>query len=170
MSSVWVCKMELQWKFLQSVHTEFLVSRDAFVYILSVGDILNGKTDFDRCPVSHSPCCCSDFSPLRTFKDYNRQKKPRFILVKTPGCLNGRGKPCKVHEMRFPSLETWTVDKQAVWRSLENSWLHIVEVDLSSRVVLTPGQNLQIKHLARVWNFKWKVCRESSAETIIKIT
>lgn len=49
-SSVWVCKTELQpgFFFLQSVHPEFLVSRDAFVYILPVGDILNltGKTDF----------------------------------------------------------------------------------------------------------------------------
>lgn len=137
------------------------------MYILS--DILNRKTDFDRCPVSHSPCCCCDFSPLRTFKDCNRQKEPRSILVKTAVYLNRRGKPCKVHEMRFPSLKTWKVDKQAVWKSLEDSGLHIVEVGPGSRIVLTPGQNLQIKHLDRVWNFKWKLCRESSTETIIKI-
>lgn len=44
---------------------------------------------------------------------------------------------------------------------MENRRLHIVEVDVLSHIVLTPGQNLQIKHLDRVWNFKWKICRES---------
>lgn len=43
---------------------------------------------------------------------------------------------------------------------MENSRLIIVEADLVSRAVLAPGQNLQIKHLDRVWNFKWKVCRQ----------
>lgn len=128
--------------------------------------ILNRKTDFDRCPVSHSPCCCCYFSPLRTFKDCNRQKEPKSILVKNPCVSEQAWEALQSTWNAFSkpqNLESWQTS------SVEKFW-KIVEVGPGSRIVLTPGQNLQIKHLDRVWNFKWKLCRQSTRETIIKIT
>lgn len=36
--------------------------------------------------------------------------------------------------------------------------MNIVVSDLVICTVWTSGQSLQMKHLDRVWNFKWKVC------------
>lgn len=114
------------------------------------------------------------FQPPRRQIKSKTDKTARFILVKkTPWCLKRRGKPCKVHETHFPSLKNlWKVYKQAGRKSLEYIRLLIWDVDSVTRVVQTPRQNFRIKHLDRVLNFKWKVCRKMSfnhRHTLIKI-
>lgn len=136
------------------------VSRDAFVYIQPA----KRKNRFVRCPVSCSPWCRCDFfsfflfffnpswGQISTKTDKKASPRTPCYTCKTPGVSEK-----KVHEMSFPSL----------WRNLESLPINRLMGRKENRrgrwaTLFWPlGKNLQIKHLDRVWNFNWKICRES---------
>ena len=131
------------------------VSRDAFVYIQSA----KRKNRSVRCPVSRSPRCRCDFFfypswgqiSTKTDKKASPPRMPCYTC-KTPGVSEK-----KVHEMSFPSL----------WRNLESLPINSLRGRKENSrgrwaTLFWPlGKNLQIKHLDGVWNFNWKICRES---------
>ena len=155
-SSVWVCNADFF--FTASAPWVFGIRGCVCVHFK-----LNEITDLSGVRFHVHPAAAVILAPRgqissKTDKKWRFPKRLIMLVKKQPGFMNRSGKSWKLHEKLLFQVS----------RNLEGLQINIWEkfgkqpaTHLLSHIVSTPGQNLQIKHLDRVWNFKWKICRES---------